>query len=105
MKIVFIALFLCLFLLPAYAQGVFNKSIEVACMSSDRIKQIIDEKGWELQSSYLDDYSNYIVELYENKNRIVDKYSIIIKYPIGVSCLLLLGQHKIDTIKNDKLYH
>lgn len=105
MKALFIALFLCLFSLPVYTQEAFNQNIPVGCMSSESMKLIIDKEGLELQSSYLDDYSNYIVELYENKNKIVDRYSIIVKYPIGVSCLLLLGQYKIDVIKNDKLYH
>lgn len=86
--------------LPAYSQTPFKKQISVGCMKVEQLNELIKRENWTLKETYLDDYSFYLVQLYENLNKATDKYAIIQITADGVGCLLLLGNSKI--IADDK---
>ena len=94
MKHILALIFICLLALPAYSQSIVQRQITVGCLENSAVNKMLEKEGWLLQELYFDPYSNFIVQLFERERS--DKYSIVLRYPTGYGCLLLLGDDKVE---------
>lgn len=93
MKHLFLTLFLCLVSLPAYSQ-IIPKTFNLSCLPQDVLASMIEKNQWMAQTAYLDKYDGYVVEVYHKPDK--SQYSIILRYPNGIGCLILLGDTRVE---------